>query len=82
MTYSGLNALRTVNHHQRRFKRGELIIARQFIGYASIGTIHLNYPALQAEEVECCYIFVRSGDGEKASDSMYVEVRDERERQK
>jgi len=75
MTYSGLNALWTVNQRQCRFKNGELLMARQFIGYASIGTIHLNYPALQAEQVECCYVFVRSGDGDKASDSVYVEVK-------
>jgi hypothetical protein len=51
-------------------------MAQQFIGYNSIGTIHLNYPALQVEDVACCYVFVRSGDGEKASDSVYVEVTD------
>jgi len=54
---------------------GALLMARQFIGHESIGTILLKYPALQAEEVVCCYVFVRSGDGEKASDSVYVEVK-------
>ena len=53
---------------------GELLIARQFIGFESIGTIQLKYPALQAEQVECCYVFVRSGDGKKASESGYLEV--------
>ncbi|MDP4240983.1 MAG: DUF6266 family protein [Bacteroidota bacterium] len=56
-------------------KSGGLLMTRQFIGYAPIGTLHLNYPALQAEQVACCYAFVRSGDGSKASDSVYVEVK-------
>ena len=55
---------------------GELLIARQFIGFESIGTLQLKYPSLQAEQVVCCYAFVRSGDGEKSSDSVYVEVKD------
>ena len=54
---------------------GELLIVRQFIGIESTGTIQLKYPSLQAELVACCYAFVRSGDGEKASDSVYVEVK-------
>jgi hypothetical protein len=53
---------------------GALLKTRQFIGYASIGTIQLNYPTLEAEKVACCYVFVRSSDGDKASDSVYVEV--------
>ena len=53
---------------------GELLIVRQFIGSESIGTIQLKYPSLQAEQVACCYVFVRSQDGKKASDSVYVEV--------
>ncbi|MDD4967821.1 MAG: DUF6266 family protein [Paludibacter sp.] len=55
-------------------RSGKLLQVRQFIGHVPIGTIQLNYPALQAEDVACCYVFVRSGDGEKASDSVYVEV--------
>jgi len=56
-------------------KTDELLKTRQFIGYEPIGTIQLKYQALQAEEVACCYVFVRSRDGEKASDSVYVEVK-------
>ena len=54
---------------------GELLIARQFIGLEPIGTIQLKYPSLQAEQVDYCYAFVRSQDGKKASDSVYVEVK-------
>ena len=53
---------------------GALLMDRQFIGFEAIGALHLNYPALQAEQVTCCYAFVRSNDGMKASDSVYVEV--------
>ncbi|MDD4968860.1 MAG: DUF6266 family protein [Paludibacter sp.] len=56
-------------------KTDELLKTRQFIGYEPNGTIQLKYPALQAEEVVCCYVFVRSRDGEKASDSVWVEVK-------
>ncbi|MDD4968393.1 MAG: DUF6266 family protein [Paludibacter sp.] len=55
---------------------GGLLMARQFIGHKAIGTIHLNHSNLKADDVVCCYVFVRSGDGEKASDSVYVEVKD------
>ena len=44
---------------------GELLIAKQFIGYDDIGTILLKNSVLHAEDVMCCYVFVRSGDGEK-----------------
>jgi len=54
---------------------GALLMDRQFIGHKPIGTIHLNDPTLQDDQVACCYVFVRSGDGEKASDSVYVEVK-------
>jgi hypothetical protein len=53
---------------------GGLLMGRQFIGIVPNGTIHLNYPALQTEDVACCYVFVHSNDGMKASDSVYVEV--------
>ena len=54
---------------------GGLYIAKQFVGYEDIGTILLKYPNSDAEEVECCNVFVRSGDGKKASNSTYVEVK-------
>jgi hypothetical protein len=53
---------------------GGLLMTRQFIGISPIGTIHLTYPSLQAEQVACCYVFIRSNDGMKTSDSVYVEV--------
>ena len=54
---------------------GVLLKTRQFIGYKPIGTIHLNYMDMQVAELICCYVFVRSADGEKASDSVWVEVK-------
>jgi len=56
-------------------KNGSLLKTRQYIGYEPIGTIRLNHADLQAEDVVCCYVFVRSEDGEKASDSVWVEVK-------
>jgi len=58
-----------------RLITGELLMAKQFIGYDDFGTILLKYPAMQAEDVMCCYVFVRSGDGKKSSNSVYVEVK-------
>ena len=57
-----------------RLITGELLITRQIRGYEALGTITIKYPDLQAEEVACCYVFTRSSDGKKASDSGYVEV--------
>ena len=53
---------------------GVLLKTRQYIGYEPIGTIRLNCQDLLADEVVCCYVFVRSEDGGKASDSVYVEI--------
>jgi len=56
-------------------KSGELLITRQIRGYHAIGTILLKHPTQETGEVTCCYVFTRSGDGKKASDSRYVEVK-------
>jgi len=56
-------------------KSGELLSACQFRGYEPVGTILLRYPALQAGDVACCFVFTHSGDGKKASNSRYVEVK-------
>jgi hypothetical protein len=56
-------------------KTDVLLMNRQFIGHEPIGTIQLNYLSLQADQVVCCYAFVRSGDGKKASNSVEVEVK-------
>jgi len=53
-------------------KGSQLLIVRQVLGYQSTGTILLKYPDLQAGEVVCCYVFVRTGKA--CSDSVYVEV--------
>jgi hypothetical protein len=52
----------------------ELLMIRQFIGHEPIGTLQLKHPALQTDEVVCCYVFVRSRDGQKASDSAWVPI--------
>ena len=55
-------------------KSGPLLITRQIRGHHNPGTIQLKYPDLQADEVTCCYVFSRSGDGKKASDTVFVGV--------
>lgn len=53
---------------------GEVLIARQVRGTEVVGTITIAYPNIQAANVKCCYLFVRSADGLKASNSVYVSV--------
>ena len=55
---------------------GELLITRQIRGYETVGTILLEYPGLHSGNITCCYVFARSWDGKKASDSVYVEVKE------
>ena len=55
-------------------KDGELLYKSQSRGSGSIETILLLFTDLQTEEVECCYMFARSRDGKKASNSVYVEL--------
>ena len=56
-------------------KDDELLTAGQFIGIGTNVTLKLKYPDLQSEQVACCYVFVRSGDGGKVSNSVWVEVK-------
>ena len=58
-----------------RLITGEIIIARQIRGYDAIGTILLKYPAPDVAVVESCYVITRSGDGKKASNSVFVEMK-------
>ena len=56
-------------------KTGELLIARQMMGFETMGTVLLKYPNLKATDVTACYVFVLRGDGTKASNSVWVEVK-------
>jgi len=58
-----------------RLKDGELLIVRQILGFVTTGTVLLKYPDLLIDDVDCCYLFVRSGDGKKTSNSVFVEVK-------
>ena len=55
-------------------KSGELIIARQARGSQGLGTILIAYAGINADQVECCYLFVVKEDGSNVSDSTYVVV--------
>ena len=53
---------------------GELVIARQPRGTQELGTILIAYAGINADDVECCFLFVLNEDGSNASDSTYVVV--------
>jgi hypothetical protein len=53
-------------------KSGEVFVEMQPRGIGITETILLKHPDLQPEEVVYCYVFARSRDGKKASNSMYV----------
>jgi len=58
-----------------RLKRGSLRIVRQPRGSEDTGLIRIPFQKLNEEEVECCYLFARSTDGKKVSNSVFVEIR-------
>jgi hypothetical protein len=51
---------------------GELLVEKQPRGTDATGTILIDYPGIQVADVLCCYLFVKSADGSKASKSVYV----------
>ncbi len=51
---------------------GELLFEKQPRGEDKTGTILLDYPGIQISDVRCCYLFVLSSDGSKASKSVYI----------
>lgn len=51
---------------------GELLLERQVRGDAKTGTIVVDYPGIRAADMKCCYLFVLSADGSKASRSVFV----------
>jgi Family of unknown function (DUF6266) len=51
---------------------GELLVTKQVRGANPVGTILIEYPGIQPAEIKCCYLFVRSADGSKASKSVYI----------
>jgi hypothetical protein len=57
-----------------KLKTGELIVARQVRGTQELGTILIAYAGINADDVECCFLFVLNEEGSNASDSTYVVV--------
>lgn len=53
---------------------GELLISKQLRGTVAVGTILIAYPDIQPVQIKCCYLFVRSAEGSKASKSVYVPI--------
>lgn len=55
-------------------KIGEMLIARQPRGIIAMNTILISSPGIAPDDVECCYVFVLSNDGKKASKSVYTVI--------
>lgn len=53
---------------------GELLVSRQMRGTDALGVISIAYPGILAADVKCCYIFVLSANGSKASRSVYIPI--------
>lgn len=51
---------------------GEVLITRQPRGNDSESFISIAYPTINIADVKCCYLFVRSADGKKASKSVFI----------
>jgi len=51
---------------------GELLYEKATRTDALSATILIDYPGIQAADVKCCYLFVLSADGKRASKSVFV----------
>ena len=51
---------------------GELLYEKATRTAALSATILIDYPGIQAADVKCCYLFVLSADGKRASKSVFV----------
>jgi hypothetical protein len=51
---------------------GEILMDTKVRGAEVVGSILIDYPGIKAADVKCCYLFVRSADGSKASKSTWV----------
>jgi len=55
-------------------RTGKLLLTRQERGSEETGSILIPCTNVRAEEIVCCYLFARSADGKKSSDSAFVAV--------
>lgn len=51
---------------------GEVLVETKVRSAEPVSTIVIPYPGIKVTDVKCCYLYVRSGDGSKASKSVYV----------
>ena len=58
-----------------KLKKGSLLITRQSRGSEEYGSIFIPYQGSD-DEVECCYLFARSEDGKKVSNSVNIGLSD------
>ena len=53
---------------------GEILIDTKERGAETVGTILIDYPGIQASDVQCCYLYARSADASKASKSVFIRL--------
>ena len=53
---------------------GEILIDTKERGAETVGTILIDYPGIQASDVQCCYLYARSADTSKASKSVFIRL--------
>jgi len=54
--------------------RGEMFISVQERGPEDTGSLFIPLQDVAVDQVVCCYVFARSADGKKSSNSVYVEL--------
>lgn len=59
-----------------KYPTGELLVEKQTRGSEKTGSILIPLIKITTCKPECCYVFARSTDGKKASNSIYVELND------
>jgi len=57
-----------------KLKKGSLLITRQPRGSEETGLIFIPFKYEKDEVVECCYLFARSEDGKKVSNSVNIGI--------
>jgi hypothetical protein len=58
-----------------RTQTGELLVAKQDRGTEAVGTILIPATGIQVADVKFCYLFMLNADGNKASKSVYVPIK-------
>jgi hypothetical protein len=60
-----------------KLNTGELLIEKQLRGSEDKGSMLIPLTEINADQLECCYVFARSADGKRVSNSVFVELNKE-----